>query len=119
MVEKRCVESYLAAIVAHDWDVVRELVTPDVIRVGPYGETFDGREPYVSYLERLMPKLEGYAMDVNRVTYISGDGRAFAELTEHVTLNGKPTVTDEVLVFALDASGLIERIEIYIRSNGP
>jgi ketosteroid isomerase-like protein len=111
----RVVETYLAAIVAHDWDTVGGLVADEVVRIGPYGDTFRGRDAYVSFLAGLMPTLEGYAMDLARVTYVDDGRRAFAELTEHVTLNGAPTVTAEVLVLTLDEEELISRIEIHIR----
>ena len=116
--DEGCIQDYLSAIVAHDWGKVRAYVTEDVVRIGPYGDTFRGRETYVSYLERLMPKLEGYAMEVRRITYADDGRSAFAELTERVTVNGTPTVTEEVLVFAVDSTSLIERVEIYIRQSG-
>ena len=114
-VEGRVVERYLDAIAAQDWEVVRALVSDQVVRLGPYGDTFRGRAAYVSYLAQLMPTLEGYAMDLTRVTYLDDGRRAFAELTEHVTMNGKPTVTAEVLIIDLDEARQVSRIEIYIR----
>jgi hypothetical protein len=36
------VERYLDAIMSHDWDVVGECVVDDIIRVGPYGDRFEG-----------------------------------------------------------------------------
>ncbi len=111
----KVVETYLGAIVAHDWDTVRSLVAEDVVRLGPYGDDFRGRDAYVGFLADLMPQLEGYALELVLVTYVDGGRRAFAELTERVTVNGTPTVTAEVLVFELDADRRISRVEIYIR----
>ncbi len=62
-----------------------------------------------------MPKLVGYAMDLDRVTH-AGDRRAFAELTETVELHGKPMRTAEVLVFAFDGSGRIVRVDNFIQT---
>ena len=52
-----------------------------------------------------MPRLPGYAMDVTRVTY--GDGVAYAELSETVTVDGAPLRTPECLTFELTDAGLI------------
>ncbi len=68
-----------------------------------------------------MPKLPGYEMRVDRVTY-SGDGRvAVVELSETVDLDGRPHRTPEALVFDVDgdgASGRIRRIQIFIQTLG-
>jgi len=111
----RVVETYLGAIAAHDWDLVRSVVSDEVVRLGPYADNYRGRDEYVSYLARVMPRLEDYAMDLTRVTYVDEGHRAFAELTESVTVKGAPTVTAEVLIIDLDEAQQISRIEIYIR----
>jgi ketosteroid isomerase-like protein len=111
----RMVEQYLAAIVGHDWDGLRECITDDVVRIGPYRDRYEGRDAYVAFLADTMPRLRGYEMIVDRVTY-TGDGRAFAELSETVEMNGKPVLTPEVLVFDLAPDGRIADIEIYIQT---
>ena len=109
------VERYLGAIVAHDWTVVGECIADDIVRVGPYGDRFDGRGDYLAYISETMPTLEGYSMDLQRVTYVD-DERAFAELSETVTVNGKPMLTPEVLVFELVGRRQIARVEIFIQT---
>jgi ketosteroid isomerase-like protein len=109
------VATYLDAIATHDWDRLRATLADDVVRTGPYADTYTGRDAYVAFLSELMPTLPGYAMDVARVTYVDEGRRAFAELTETVTMNGTPTVTPEVLVLDLTPDGLISRIVIYTR----
>jgi len=112
---QRVVETYLEAIAAQDWDVVRSVVSDDVVRLGPYGDDFRGRDDYVTYLAGVMPTLEGYAMELTRVTYVEDGRRAFAELTERVTFGGVQTVTAEVLVIDLNEARQISRVEIFIR----
>jgi len=111
------VERYLRAIADCDWDALRSLVAPDVVRLGPYGDDVAGRGAYVGYLSRLMRQLQGYAMDLSRVTYVDGGLWAFAELRETVTVKSEPTVTDEVLALELDSNGLIRRVEMCLRQG--
>jgi len=100
-------------MVAHDWDGMATCLADDVVRVGPFGDTYSGKGPYVEFLSALMPTLEGYAMRIDRVV---GEGSfAAVELTETVEIDGKPIVTPEALVFDLDQDGLIAHIAIYIQ----
>jgi ketosteroid isomerase-like protein len=111
------IERYLDAIASHDWDVVDECIADDIVRVGPYGDRFAGRDDYMAFIADLMPKLKGYLMEVRRVTYTS-DVLAYAELTETVNLDGKPLRTPEALVFELNGDGRIGRVDIFIQTPG-
>jgi ketosteroid isomerase-like protein len=112
------VERYLECIVARDWDGLRECLAGDVVRVGPYGDRYEGRDAYVAFIADTMPRLRGYRMRVDRVTYAS-DALAFAELSETVEMDGEHKVTPEALVFDLDADGRIAHIEIFIQTPSP
>ena len=109
------VERYLHAIASHDWGVVDECIADDIIRVGPYGDRYEGRDDYLAFIADLMPKLKGYAMKLDRVTYAS-DALAFVELRETVEVDGKPMVTPEVLVFEVAGDGRIARVDIFIQT---
>jgi SnoaL-like domain len=112
------VERYLEALVAHDWDGVARCLAEDVERIGPFGDTYSPRGPYVEFLAGLMPTLPGYSMRVDRVLYCGSV--ALAQLSETVELDGTPVETPEALVFDLDHSGRIARIDIFIRrAAGP
>ena len=100
-------------MVSHDWDGVAGCLTPDVVRVGPFGDTYSPRDRYVQFLAELMPQLANYSMNVARVTY--GDAVVVAELSETIDVDGAPLETPEALVFDLDDSGRIARIAIYIQ----
>jgi ketosteroid isomerase-like protein len=114
------VESYLAAVVSHDWDGLRNCLREDVVRVGPFRDEYRGRDDYVAFLSELMPSLPGYSMDVARVTYTDDHHLAFAELAETVTVDGSPLRTEESLVFELDGDGeRITHIDIYIKTHAP
>jgi ketosteroid isomerase-like protein len=109
------VERYLDAIASHDWGVLDECLADDIVRVGPYGDRYTGRDEYMAFIADLMPKLPGYAMKLDRVTYV-GDARAYAELSETVELDGKPMRTPEVLVFELNGDGRIARVDVFIQT---
>src|SRR6478609_5530109 len=109
------VERYLRAVASQDWDVVDECIADDVVRVGPHRDHYAGREEYLAFIADLMPKLKGYAMKLDRVTYAS-DALAFVELRETVEVDGKPMVTPEVLVFELAGDGRIARVDIFIQT---
>jgi hypothetical protein len=102
---------------AHDWDALGRCVTDDVVRVGPYGDTYRGRSDYVAFISALLPSLSGYHMEVDRV--VCAGSTAWAELTETVEVAGAPLRTPEVLAFDLSADGRIDHIAIYIQTSRP
>ena len=110
------VERYLDAVAAHDWDALAACLCEDVVRVGPFGDTYTPRAPYIEFLAGLMPTLAGYSMKVDRVLYAGPV--ALAQLSETVEVNGELVETPEALVFELDGEGRIARIAIYIQRVG-
>lgn len=107
--------AYLEAVSGHDWDAAGGLLSDDVSRTGPFGDTYAGRDPYLEFLRRVMTSLQGYRMDIERVIEGSGGRTAVAELTETVEMDGAAVATPEALVFDVDADDLIRSIRIYIR----
>ena len=110
------VERYLDRLVAHDWEAMAACLAEDVVRVGPFGDTYTPRDPYVAFLTALMPALPGYSMRVDRV--VSNHRTVLVELTEFVDVGGSPLETPEALVFDLDEEGRIAHIAIYIQRLG-
>jgi ketosteroid isomerase-like protein len=110
------VERYLKAVVEHDWIGLAACMTDEVVRVGPFGDTYTPKGPYLEFLEELMPSLEGYSMVVERI--VEAGNVVLAELTETVDMGGTVYVTPEALVFDLDSGGLISRVEIFIQRLG-
>jgi hypothetical protein len=96
-------------MVAHDWGAMAACVTDDLVRTGPFCDTYRGKDDYVAFISELMPNLPEYSMRVDRVVY--ADGVVMAELTESVG----GTDTPESLVFDLSDDGRIARISIYIQ----
>jgi hypothetical protein len=104
---------YLDRMVAHDWEAMAHCLHPEVVRVGPFGDSYSPRRPYVDYLESLLPTLINYDLSVART--LTRDSVVMVQLTETMELNGLMDVTHEVLVFDTDVDGLITRIEIFIQ----
>jgi ketosteroid isomerase-like protein len=107
------VERYLGALTNHDWSELRDCLSSDVVRVGPFNDGYRGVDAYVEFLSTLMPTLPDYSMDVSRVTYT--DTLVFVELAE--TVGG--VRTDEALVFELAADGRIARVDVFIKTQLP
>jgi hypothetical protein len=110
------VETYLERMVAHDFEAMAACLADDVVRVGPYGDTYTPRGPYVAMLSQLMPSLPGYVMEISRMAVLEADRLVLVELSETVEIDGTPLVTPEALVFELNADGLIAHISIYIQT---
>jgi ketosteroid isomerase-like protein len=112
------VERYLEAMVAHDWEALAACLADDgFVRVGPWGDEYADKAEYVTFIANLMPKLPGYEMRVDRITY-STDGRiAVVELSETVQVEGRRHATPEALVFDLDVER-IRRIQVFIQTLG-
>jgi ketosteroid isomerase-like protein len=112
------VERYLDAIIGHDWDALAECLSDDgFVRVGPWGDEYADKAAYVAFIADLMPRLPGYEMRVDRVTYSADQRVAVAELTETVDVNGRPHATPEALVFDLDGER-ISRIQVFVQTLG-
>jgi ketosteroid isomerase-like protein len=113
--ESGVVGRYLTAIVEHDWDALGACVAEDIVRVGPFGDTYTPKAPYIEFISALMPTLEKYSMRVDRIVYAEDRTFAVAELTEELELGGTPYLTPEALLFGIGPDGLIQKIDIYIK----
>ena len=107
------VDRYLKAVVDHDWDTLGGCLSEDVVRVGPFGDTYTPKGPYVEFLRKLMPSLEAYSMRIERI--LPSGSVVVAELTEKMEIGGTVHVTPEVLVFDLDDEGRISKVDIFIK----
>jgi ketosteroid isomerase-like protein len=110
------VERYLDRLVAHDWESMAACLADDVVRVGPFGDTYTPKDRYVAFLTDLMPALPGYSMRMDRV--LSTGRTVLVELTEVVDIGGSPLETPEALVLDLDEDNRIAHISIYIQRLG-
>lgn len=110
------VDRYLDALVAHDWVAFAACLSDDIVRIGPFEDTYSPKAPYVEFISKLMPSLEDYSMRVDRIT--DAKNMTVVELTESMRFGETVHVTPEVLIFEVEADGLISKIDIFIKSLG-
>lgn len=104
---------YLDHLVAYDWAALTECLHPDVVRVGPFGDTYSPRLPYVKFLSSLLPTLLNYNLTIGRV--VTAQSVVVVQLSEEMEIKGSLDVTREVLVFDTDPAGMITRIDVFIQ----
>jgi ketosteroid isomerase-like protein len=110
------VGGYLDAMRRQDWDRLRTLLAPDVVRHGPYGDDFTGRDDYLAFLAETFASLGDYVLEVHRSF---GDGtRTCVELAETATVGGTRLRTEEAVVFAV-ADGLIREVRVFLQRSMP
>jgi ketosteroid isomerase-like protein len=110
------VGGYLAALRAQDWDALRELLAPDVVRHGPYGDDFTDRDSYVGYLTEIFGTLGDYELDVHRA--FGSPTRTCVELAETATVGEQRHRTEEAIVFSV-IDGLITEVRVFLQRSTP
>jgi ketosteroid isomerase-like protein len=110
------VRRYLDTMVAHDWEGLAACLSPDIVRLGPFGDDYHGVDAYVPFLRQTLESLDGYGMRVDRVV-AAGSDVVLAELSETVTIDGARIETPEALVFDLTPDGRIARVAIFLRGS--
>lgn len=117
-VETGVVERYLACLGTNDWDGLAATVADeDLIREGPYCDVVEGKQRYLKFLRGVFAKLEGYRLNVQRVSHVS-DRVSYVELSETFNIDGVPTEYPECLVFEQNDDGLINRVSVFIKQLG-
>jgi limonene-1,2-epoxide hydrolase len=105
---------YLAALRTQDWDALRELLAPDVVRHGPYGDDFTDRDAYVTYLAETLATLGGYELDVHRS--FGDPTRICVELAETATVGEQRLRTEEAVVFAVTDDRITE-VRVFLQRS--
>jgi hypothetical protein len=114
-VEDGAVERYLACLAVNDWDSLAATVADeDLIREGPFCDVVEGKQAYLKFLRGVFASLEGYRLDVRRVSHLS-DKLSYVELSETFDIDGVPTEYPECLVFEQNDDGLINRVSVFMK----
>jgi hypothetical protein len=107
------VERYLAALGRQDWAALATCLAPDVDRIGPYGDRYQGREPYVAFLRQTLAALSGYELRIDRL--IVTRDVVVAQLAETVDTSEGRRRTHEAVVFDLTPEGTIRAVAVFLR----
>jgi ketosteroid isomerase-like protein len=110
------VGGYLDALRGQDWDALRALLDPAVVRHGPYGDDFGDRESYIAFLADTFAVLGDYELEVHR-SFGTGD-RTCVELAETATVGDQRLRTEEAVVFAVD-DGRITEVRVFLQRSTP
>jgi hypothetical protein len=117
------VERTFEYMAASDWGSFGALLSSGVERVGPFGERVIGRDAYIELMsagEHAGSDEGRPSWDVHCVAYTADRRSAFARVTAHVPRSDRDLWIEEALVYELDESGLISRIEVFWRDpRGP
>jgi limonene-1,2-epoxide hydrolase len=112
------VERYLTCMAAHDWDGLAATITDDdLIREGPFCDVVEGKERYVAFLRGILTSLQGYRVDVHRVSHVS-ERTSFVELTETFDVDGTSTSYPQCILFEQGDDGLISYVSVFIKQPG-
>ena len=113
----RAVEQYLDSLTKQDWaGLASTLEGTEFERIGPFQDIVSTKDEYVAFLERVVSPLEDYKVVPQRST--EGDSVVYAEVVESFGYGGQKMSYPEVLVFDLTASGLINRVQVYMMRPG-
>ena len=110
------VGGYLAALRVRDWNALRAVLAPDVVRHGPYGDDVTGRDAYVAFLVDTFTMLGDYELDVHRS--FGTPERTCVELAETATVGEQRLHTEEAVVFAV-AEDRITEVRVFLRRSTP
>ena len=111
------IERLFDRLIAGDWTGYGALLSPDVERIGPWGDRLVGRDRLVEMMAMLTPSgsrndVPGATWDVHRIAY-TPDGRSgFARVTAHPA-RGPLSQFEETLAFVMDDEGLVSLVEVF------
>ena len=112
------VEHYLACMAAHDWDGLAATIAEEgLTRDGPFCDCVEGKQRYVDFLRGVISSLDGYQLQVQRVSHVS-DRVSFVELSETFGVDGVATTYPECILFERNDNGLISHVSVFMKQPG-
>ncbi|MGH3967409.1 MAG: nuclear transport factor 2 family protein [Mycobacterium sp.] len=112
------VERYLACMAAHDWDgLAATIAEHGLTREGPFCDRVEGKQRYVAFLRGVITSLQGYQLNVRRVSHVS-DRICYVELSETFEVDGVVTEYPECILFERGEDGLICHVSVFIKQPG-
>jgi hypothetical protein len=113
------VEDYISYCGAHQWQQLRTVFDHSGFTRTGYADLFTDVDKYVDFLEEIVPTLGAdYQLQIEPIVYAPGEKVAFAELIEHLELEGVMTDLPETIIFDVNDEGLIRRMSLYLKQPG-
>jgi len=103
------IERFFDCLMRRDWGSFGELLSPDVERVGAFGDRMVGRDPYVEMMAMAAPDSQA-SWVVHRIVYAPDKSSGFARVTAYPTV-GRPF--EETLMYTMDDEGLVRGVEVF------
>jgi hypothetical protein len=111
------VERYLRCLSAHDWDGLADTIADEgLTREGPFCDRIEGKQHYLAYLRKVLTKLKGHRLEVQRVSHVNGH-LSYVELTEAFEIDGAPAAWPECLLFERNDDGLISHVSVFFKQR--
>lgn len=95
MIESSCgvIERLFECLIAGDWNGYGALLSPDVERIGPWGDRLVGRDRVVAMMAESIASgsrndLPGATWDIHRIAYAPDGLSGFARVTAHPARGG-------------------------------
>ena len=86
-------------------------------RDGPFCDRVDGKQRYVDFLRGVITSLDGYRLQVQRVSHVS-NRVSFVELSETFGVDGVSTTYPVCIPFEHDDDGLIAHVSVFMKQPG-
>jgi hypothetical protein len=114
------VEDFVRYYGERDWDRLAACFNDDDFeRIGPYVDVISDKGEYLAFLQRVVPTMgDDYALIAERVVYVPEEKLAFAQLIEHLRVDGAMTDIPEAIIFDLDDRNRITRMRLYLEQPG-
>ena len=111
MAEDDTIERFFTHLTARAWESLAQILSEDVVRIGPFGDAVSGRAQYLDLLRGTVPS--EYGNDVHRIMYAPDRRAAFARVSEHLHYAEQDLDLEEAYAFEIDPEGRLTRVEVY------
>lgn len=111
------VHQFWKGVATHDWNLIRDSISPDFVRIGMQdneADTCRGRDDYVTFAQSVIGRFDHHSLETVSA-FASADGRHVThEAIETIQPPGQePIVMRFANVMELDENGLITKLDIF------
>jgi ketosteroid isomerase-like protein len=109
---------YFEAMGRHDWSELRDCLSDQFSRVGPYEEhSWSDPQAYVEFLQDLLPTVKGQRLELTEA--IEDGSSVHVNGTETIEVDGAPHSVRVAGSFRMAPDDKISHIEVFVRRLTP